>query len=97
MKVRTSSNIYSTLLLSKDNLKRSLTNFVVFFQANLSDIISVVGMVGSEEEESTDALKYCLSGSRKDLVIWGHEYLRCLAGQIGNEYDKKMEKSEDVD
>lgn len=49
-------------------------------KANLSDIISVVGMVGSEEEESTDALKYCLSGSRKDLVIWGHEYLRCLAG-----------------
>jgi 26S proteasome regulatory subunit N1 len=31
MKVRTSSNIYSALLLSKDNLKRSLTNFVVFF------------------------------------------------------------------
>ena len=31
-----------------------------------------------------------------NLVGWGHEYLRCLAGQIGSEYNKLVEKSEDV-
>jgi len=46
----------------------------------LSDIVSVIGMVASEEENSHDALKYCLTGTRTDLVTWGHEYLRALAG-----------------
>lgn len=45
-------------------------------------------MVASEEEDSNDALKYCLTGTRTDLVTWGHEYLRALAGQIGAEYDR---------
>lgn len=49
-------------------------------------------MVASEEEDSTDSLKYCLTGTRTDLVGWGHEYLRCLAGQIGNEYENCVEK-----
>lgn len=49
-------------------------------------------MVASEEEDSTDSLKYCLSGTRQDLVGWGHEYLRCLAGQIGDEYETCIEK-----
>lgn len=49
-------------------------------------------MVASEEEDSTDSLKYCLQGTRTDLVSWGHEYLRCLAGQIGFEYEKCVEK-----
>jgi len=51
-----------------------------------ADLCSMVGMVAYDEEDSMDALKYCLIGSRKDLVSWGHEYLRCLAGQIGKEY-----------
>lgn len=45
-----------------------------------SDLVSVIGMVASEDEDSREALQYCLSGTRKDLVYWGHEYLRCLAG-----------------
>jgi hypothetical protein len=49
-------------------------------------------MVASEEENSTDSLKYCLTGTRLDLVGWGHEYLRCLAGQIGDEYETCIEK-----
>ena len=54
-------------------------------------------MVASEEEDSTEALKYCLLGTRRELVSWGHEYLRCLAGQIGQEFETKMEKNEPVD
>lgn len=54
-------------------------------------------MVASEKEEETEALFYCLKGSRKELVGWGHEYLRCLAGQIGQEFAKRMESGEGVD
>ena len=59
----------------------------------MSDIISVIGMVAAEEEDSHDALNYCLSGTRANLVAWGHEYLRCLAGQIGAEYDRLTDAS----
>ena len=51
-------------------------------------------MVASEEEDSNESLIYCLKGSRKNLVGWGHEYLRSLAGQIGKEYENRVEKDE---
>ena len=54
-------------------------------------------MVAYEDEEKHDALQYCLKGTRKDLVEWGHEYLRGLSGQIGKEYQNKIEKNEPVD
>ena len=56
-------------------------------------MVSIVGMVASEKEEP-DALKYAITGTRKNLVQWGHEYLRCLAGQIGKQYEDNMEKLE---
>jgi 26S proteasome regulatory subunit N1 len=37
-------------------------------------------MVASKDEDAFDALKYCLTGTKQNLVSWGHEYLRCLAG-----------------
>jgi len=55
-------------------------------KAYFSDLVSVIGMVASKNEDVFDALKYCLTGTKKDLVSWGHEYLRCLAGQIGSQY-----------
>ena len=51
----------------------------------------MIGMVASENEKP-DALKYALLGTRQKLVQWGHEYLRCLAGQIGREYEVMIEK-----
>ena len=54
-------------------------------------------MVASEEEDSGDALKYCLTGTRTSLVTWGHEYLRALAGQIGAEYERLMEEAKNTD
>ena len=62
-----------------------------------ADILSLVAMVSSEEEDSNESLLYCLQGSRKNLVTWGHEYLRSLAGQIGKEYEARLEKGESVD
>lgn len=52
-------------------------------KARCADLTSILAMVASEAEDDTEALKYCLLGTRKELVGWGHEYLRCLAGQIG--------------
>ncbi len=53
-------------------------------------------MVASDDDKP-DCLTYCLQGSRVNLVSWGHEYLRCLAGQIGTQYQSRIEKSEPVD
>ena len=47
-------------------------------------------MVASEKEDDNEALKFCLLGTRSNLVTWGHEYLRCLAGQIGQEYEVRI-------
>ena len=62
-----------------------------------ADILSLVAMVSSEQEDSNESLLYCLQGSRKNLVKWGHEYLRYLAGQIGKEYDARVAKNESMD
>lgn len=50
-------------------------------------------MVASDNE-APDALKYCLLGTRRNLKQWGHEYLRCLAGQIGRQYETLIQKDE---
>lgn len=38
------------------------------------------------------SLKYKLEGNTTDLGQWGHEFLRSLAGQIGQEYSARMTK-----
>lgn len=59
-------------------------------------MVSVIGMVASEEG-SNEALKYCLEGSRRNLIDWGHEYLRSLAGEIGQVYNKRVEENAESD
>lgn len=49
-------------------------------KSKYADLTSIVAMVASEKDDSTEALTYCLQGTRANLVSWGHEYLRCLAG-----------------
>jgi 26S proteasome regulatory subunit N1 len=48
-------------------------------------------------DESSDMMDYCLKGTLSNLVSWGHEYLRALSGQIGKQYNKRMEKDENTD
>jgi 26S proteasome regulatory subunit N1 len=48
-------------------------------------------------EEGSDMLDYCLKGTFKDLISWGHEYLRALSGQIGVQYDKRVAAGEDTE
>ncbi|CAN0496974.1 unnamed protein product [Ectocarpus sp. 12 AP-2014] len=35
------------------------------------------------------SLKYKLEGTKGDLGRWGHEFLRSLAGEIGQEYSAR--------
>lgn len=42
-------------------------------------------------------MKYCLQGDKSRIIEWGHEYLRALAGEIGQEYNKRVEESKDFD
>ena len=53
-------------------------------------MISVLGMVASDEG-SNESLKFSLLGTKRNLIEWGHEYLRSMAGEIGQEYNKRVE------
>ena len=52
-------------------------------------------MVASEEG-SFESIKFCLEGTKTNLVDWGHEYLRSLSGEIGQEYNKRVESGIDM-
>ena len=78
---------YNTLPDSEFKVCILLTKYL---QAQFADLVSVIGMVASDEG-SYESLKYCLQGTRKNLIEWGHEYLRSLAGEIGQEYNKRVE------
>jgi len=53
-------------------------------------------MVASKEG-SNESLKYCLEGTKRNLIDWGHEYLRALSGEVGQEYNKRVEESKTVE
>ena len=53
-------------------------------------------MVASPEE-SYECLKYCLEGTKTNLIEWGHEYLRSLSGEIGQAYNKRIEEGKDYE
>ena len=42
------------------------------------------------DEEKLDTLKYRLLASSEDLGSWGHEYIRHLALEIGQDYQRRM-------
>eukprot|EP00897_Mesotaenium_endlicherianum_P000523 jgi/Mesen1/10471/ME000083S09976 len=55
----------------------------------LADVISVLAMTMSEENRK-DTLDFRLLGTEGDLGSWGHEYVRNLAGEIGQEYQRRL-------
>mmetsp|Transcript_31070 Transcript_31070/g.68978 ORF Transcript_31070/g.68978 Transcript_31070/m.68978 type:complete len:901 (-) Transcript_31070:581-3283(-) len=63
----------------------------------LADVVSVLSTTVAQKEGERAALKYRLLGSRDQIGIWGHEYLRHLAGEIADEFQLRQEKEEQVD
>ena len=48
------------------------------------------------DEEKLDTLKYRLLAPSKDLGSWGHEYVRHLALEIGQDYQRRITDDEDA-
>ncbi|KAI9827154.1 MAG: proteasome regulatory particle base subunit [Thelocarpon impressellum] len=55
----------------------------------LADILSVLGMTYSDENR-VDSLKYRLLAPSDEIGSWGHEYVRHLALELGQEYQKRL-------
>lgn len=66
-------------------------------QQLLADIVSVLCTTVGAKEGVRDALKFRLLGSKGTLDLWGHEYMRHLAGEIADEYRARHEQEQGVD
>ena len=67
------------------------------YKLMLSDLLSVILTVVNEKDENGNDLtiiSYVLSGSKKDITSWGQEYIRSLCSDIGQEYNKRLDKDE---
>jgi len=62
-------------------------------KTSLADVLSVIGMTFSDEDRQ-DTLKYRLAAPTSDIGSWGHEYVRHLALEIGEVYQKRIAKDE---
>ncbi|EEH10113.1 26S proteasome regulatory subunit [Histoplasma capsulatum G186AR] len=62
---------------------------------SLADMLSVLGMTYGDEEK-LETLKYRLLAKSDDLGSWGHEYIRHLALEIGQEYQVRVTDDKDV-
>ncbi|KIW87960.1 uncharacterized protein Z519_11545 [Cladophialophora bantiana CBS 173.52] len=63
---------------------------------SLADMLSVLGMTYGEEDK-LETLKYrLLSNKSDDLGSWGHEYIRHLALEIGQEYQNRLTDEREV-
>ncbi|RMJ28510.1 26S proteasome regulatory subunit [Aspergillus sp. HF37] len=62
---------------------------------SLADMLSVLGMTYGDEEQ-LETLKYRLLTKAEDLASWGHEYIRHLALEIGQEYQNRLNAEKDV-
>lgn len=64
---------------------------------SLADTLSVLGMTYSDSEERRDTLKYRLLAPGTDIGSWGHEYMRHLALEIGQEYQKRLDDEQETE
>ena len=54
----------------------------------MADVMSVLGMTMAEQG-SRECLKFKLQGTLVNISSWGHEYVRCLAGEISEEFNQR--------
>jgi 26S proteasome regulatory subunit N1 len=63
---------------------------------SLADTLSVLGMTYSDDEDRRDTLKYRLLAPSSNIGSWGHEYMRHLALEIGEEREKRLDEDKDT-
>ena len=61
-------------------------------KTQLADIMAVLAMTMGEPGKR-ESLSYKLKGDPTDLGSWGHEFVRALAGEIGEEYNARSIKA----
>ena len=64
---------------------------------SLADMMSVLGMTYSDDEERRDTLKYRLLAPSTAIGSWGHEYMRHLALEIGQEHEKRLNEEQSTE
>ena len=47
--------------------------------------------------ETRECLKFRLEGSDEDIGLWGHEYIRHLAGEVAAEWNDKITENPEYD
>lgn len=65
-------------------------------QNQLADVLSVLGMTYSGDG-TRDSLRYRLLSTVDDIGSWGHEYMRHLALEIGEEYSLRTDQDKSTD
>lgn len=81
---------WATLKGLYESMPAAHSNKVAF-----ADIMSVLAMTMGVEG-ARESLKYKLAGHPTEVGEWGHEYVRALAGEVGAEYNDRVEKAEEA-
>lgn len=63
----------------------------------LHDLLSFISMTLESNNGGRTLLEHKLKGTQDDLAQWGHEYLRFLAGAIGEEWRERIGNKEPTD
>ena len=61
-----------------------------------ADVLSVLGMTQGDDDR-LDTLKFRLAAPSQDLGSWGHEYVRHLALEIGQDFQRRLGEETDVE
>ncbi|KAL7571827.1 hypothetical protein ACA910_002909 [Epithemia clementina (nom. ined.)] len=89
---------YPLLKVTYEKLKKSapatITGPLLELRARLADVLSVLAMTLSSSPSATmqprESLKFKLAANDDNLGSWGHEFVRSLAGEIGEEYNARV-------
>eukprot|EP00898_Chlorokybus_atmophyticus_P005084 jgi/Chlat1/5577/Chrsp369S05360 len=82
--------------LSEEDLQLKTALDLMVERVFLADVLSVLAMTMADDS-SLESLKFRLQGSEGDMVSWGHEYVRNIAGEIGQEYGRRQAEGQSVD
>lgn len=62
---------------------------------NRSALADILSILATTKEVARETLKFRLAGTTGDIKVWGHEYMRHLAGEIAAEYKLRAADSDD--
>lgn len=62
------------------------------FKNCLSDLLAVLVMVVNTTEKNENVLYWVLKGNKKNLTDWGLEFIRTLSGNLGEEFNRRIDE-----